>query len=105
MRISLLIAGVATVLMAGVLGFVSVPGVGGSEQASATHGKDCGIVSKGRRDYRVLGQRMRCGRARKGAKLYLREGRPLRGFSCNGDAGAYEFICGSGGKTYRAKRL
>lgn len=99
------IAGAGVVLFACALGLFGAPGVGGPEQALAGHGKNCGIVSQGRRDYRVLGQRMRCGRARKGAKLYLREGRPLRGFSCGGETDIYEFICGNGGKTYRAQRL
>lgn len=78
---------------------------GGVEPAAASHGKNCGIVTKGARDYRVLGKRMRCQRARKGARLYLRQGRALRGFSCAAPAGQYEFICGRGAKTYRAKRL
>ena len=73
--------------------------------ALATHGKNCGIVAKGGNDYRVLGKRMRCGRARKGARRYLRGNGALRGFSCTDDADPYEFICGSGSKTYRAERL
>jgi hypothetical protein len=103
MRLALLIAAVSVVALSGAFGLGPIGG--GPDEALATHGKNCGIVSKGSRNYRVLGQRLRCGRARKGARLYLREGRPLRGFSCAGPAGVYEFICGSGGKTYRAKRL
>lgn len=77
------------------------------ERASAGHGKNCGIVTKGSRNYRVWAQQMRCGRARKGAKRYLRRGKPLRGFTCNDDEGPYEFICfrGGGEKNYRAERL
>ena len=85
---------------------LGVPVLGGPDPAFAGHGKNCGIVTKGSKDYRVWGQRMKCKRAKKGARLYLREGRGLRGFSCTDDAGrTYVFICGSGGKTYRAQRL
>ncbi len=80
--------------------------LGGPDPAFAGHGKNCGIVTKGARDYRVWGQRMKCKRAKKGTRIYLRERRALRGFSCTDDGGEfYVFICGSGGKSYRAQRL
>ena len=51
------------------------------EPTLAGHGKNCGIVTKGSKDYRVWGQRMKCRRAKRGTRIYLREGRALRGFS------------------------
>jgi hypothetical protein len=76
-----------------------------SEPAHATHGKNCGVIAKGARDFRVLGKRLPCRRAKQGTRLYLRERHGLPGFSCTGDAGVYAFICGKGAKTYRAQRL
>jgi hypothetical protein len=78
---------------------------GSPEPAAATDGKNCGLMSKGSRDYQIVARNMRCKKARRGARLYLREGRPLPGFSCGGETPEYKFICGRGSKTYRAHKL
>ncbi len=76
------------------------------ERAIAGHqGKDCGIVSKGSRDYRVRAQQLKCGKARKGAKRYLKGGKSLSGFGCDEPDGRIEFFCKSGNKVYWALRL
>jgi len=64
---------------------------------------DCGIVSQGSRDYRVKKMKMSCEKARKGAKRYLRTGKPRRGFDCapTGEG----FYCQDPPKAYWAVRL
>lgn len=81
-------------------------GVSGPERAAAGHqGKNCGIMSKGARDYRVRAQQLDCDKARRGAKRYLRREEALTGFDCDEPAGRIEFFCKSGAKVYWAVRL
>ena len=91
---------IAVLALAGTLLATGAP-----EPAAASDGKDCGLMSKGSRDYQIVARNMRCKRARRGARLYLREQRPLPGYSCGGSTPEYKFICGRGSKTYRAHKL
>jgi hypothetical protein len=76
------------------------------EDATAGHGRACGIVTKGGKDFKAYGQNIRCKKARRGARLYLRERRALDGFSCSRDVrGSIVFTCAKGGKSYSADRL
>lgn len=85
---------------------VGVVALGDADRAGAVHGgKSCGIVSEGSRDYRVRAQKLKCKKARRGAKRYLRSGRGLAGFACDEPAGRTEFFCKSGTKVYWAVRL
>jgi hypothetical protein len=66
-------------------------------------------VAKGNIDYLVLGKKVGCEDARKGARKYLKKGKELRGFNCKDNVGDYKFVCknptSSGTKSYRAQRL
>lgn len=80
------------------------------DEAEATHGRQCGVVGKGNRDYLVLAKKVGCRKGRKGAKRFLKKGKALRGFKCSKNVGAYEFVCKKrsgrrGALSYRAQRL
>jgi hypothetical protein len=84
----------------------AVASLGAPEAASARHqGRDCGIVSKGERDYRVRAQQLSCDKAVRGANRYLRSGSALAGFACDDPAGRIQFFCKSDTKVYWAVRL
>ena len=94
--------------MAVVVGLLALVAFTGTvpDDAAAGHGRACGIVSKRGKDFKVYGQNIRCRRARRGARLYLRHRRPLDGFSCSRDVrGPIVFTCLKGGKSYSADRL
>jgi hypothetical protein len=77
----------------------------GVPSAQAGHdARNCGIVSKGAHDYRVHSMQMSCKKARKGAKRYLRTGKPRAGFDCAPTAGN-SFYCQKPPKAYWAERL
>ena len=77
-----------------------VPGV-----ANAGHsGKDCGIVSRGSKDYRVHAMHVKCKAARKASKKYLRSGEPRSGFDCAPTEGG-SFYCQNPPKAYWGIRL
>jgi hypothetical protein len=73
--------------------------------ASAGHGgKDCGVVSRGAKDYRVNAKHMKCKAARKGSVKYLRSKEPRSGFDCAPTAGG-SFYCQDPPKAYWGTRL
>lgn len=83
-----------------------VAGAGAPESADAGHpGKRCGIVSKGPRDYKVTANKLKCKKARKGTKKYLRKKKGLKGFSCAEPAGPIVFFCKRGTQVYSAELL
>jgi hypothetical protein len=93
-------------LAAAVTLAVALAGVAAPERAAAGHdGRECGIYTKGSRDYRVRSQQLSCDKARRGTKRYLRSGEALTGFNCEEPAGRIEFFCKSGTKVYWALRL
>lgn len=77
-----------------------VPGV-----ASAGHGgRDCGVVSRGSKDYRINAMHMKCKAARKGSVKYLRSKEPRSGFDCAPTAGS-SFYCQNPPKAYWGVQL
>jgi hypothetical protein len=96
---------VGLALGASGLGFGPAGG-GVIEEASAVH-RPCGVITKGSRAYRVYQNNLRCRKARRGVRKYLRGDGPLRGFSCDRSDPNYSFYCrnSSGRKAYAAKRL
>ena len=67
--------------------------------------KKCAIVSKGTRDYRVRAMAMKCDRAERGAKRFLRTGEPLTGFTCTEADERTPFFCKREQQAYWAVRL
>ncbi len=55
--------------------------------------KKCAVISRGAADYRVRAVAMKCDPAERGAKRFLRSGRPLAGFTCSEAQGATPFLC------------
>ena len=89
----------AVALIAAMALLLAAPGAAGAGHAS----KKCGIVAKGASDWRVKAGGVRCGRARDGIRLYLRNGGELRGFFCSRTGG---FIyCAKGSRHYSGQRL
>ena len=81
-------------------------GVAPAERATAGHaGQNCGIVSKGSRDYRVRAQQLSCKAARSGVLLYLRKHEARPGFKCGPLPGRTLFYCKNGAKVYWAVKL
>ena len=77
----------------------------GASPAAASHGKGCGVVSKGSGDYSVRARVMSCRSARKWVRSYLRNGARPSGFSCVDPAGSIRVYCSRGSKSYWATRL
>lgn len=73
--------------------------------AGASHGKSCGVVSKGASDYRVTARVLTCRSARKWVRRYLRDRGKPRGYSCVDPAGSVRVYCSRGSKSYWATRL
>ena len=73
--------------------------------APASHGKDCGIVSAGSRDYRVSARAMSCRSARKWTGRFLREGSRPRGYTCVNPAGSIRVYCSRASRSYWATRI
>ena len=75
--------------------------------ASAGHkSKNCGVVAKGSRDYRVKARAMKCKHARKWARAFLRSRRRAPGFRClNPPDRKIPFFCSKGVKAYWVVRL
>ena len=67
--------------------------------------KKCAIVSDGPADYRVRAQSMKCDPAERGAKRFLRKGKPLDGFSCTEADEQTPFFCKRDAQAYWAVRL
>jgi hypothetical protein len=96
---------VSALALAAVL-VAALVAVDGPDRAVAGHqGTDCGIVSKGSKDYRVRAQQLKCKKARRGAKRYLKGGKALDGYGCDEPAGRIQFFCKSGNKVYWALKL
>jgi hypothetical protein len=75
------------------------------QAAPAAHAKRCGIVTKRSRDYLVRARRIKCRRARRWTRAYLRRGREARGFACYRTDGRTVFYCSRGSRYYWAERL
>lgn len=73
--------------------------------ATAAHGKDCGVVSKGAGDYRVRARVMGCRPARRWIARYLADGSRPSGYSCVNPSGPIRVYCSRGSKSYWATRL
>jgi hypothetical protein len=74
--------------------------------AEAGHiSKNCGIVGKGSRDYRVKTRLMKCRHARKWARAFLRSHKVAPRFRCDNPPGRVTFFCFKGQKAYWAQRL
>ena len=75
------------------------------QATSAAHAKRCGIVAKRARDFRVRARGIKCSRARRWTRAYLRERREAPGFDCASTSGRTVFYCSRGGRYYWAERL
>ena len=77
----------------------------GPGPAGASHGTNCGVVSKGASDFRVTARVLACRSARKWVRRYLRDRGKPRGYSCVDPAGSVRVYCSRGSKSYWATRL
>lgn len=77
----------------------------GASPAPTSHGRGCGVVSTGSKDYSVKARVMSCRSARKWVRRYLRNRAKPSGFSCVDPAGSIRVYCSRGSKSYWATRL
>ncbi len=92
-------------LLAVLIGGLIVGGAPSPAGAGHVGTKKCSIVSHGGSDYRVRATSMKCDPAERGAKRFLRSGKPLDGFSCTEAEGATPFFCKRAQQAYWAVLL
>jgi hypothetical protein len=76
-----------------------------ASQSLPTAPKNCGKIMDGR--YKVKADQVRCGKARKRSKRYIRSGWRPDGYSCKSydSSTSLKFRCWKGQRTYFAIRL
>jgi hypothetical protein len=89
---------IATILAAGL---AAVP----AQPAPASHGKSCGIVSRGSADYRVAARVISCRSAKTWVKRYLKRRAKPSGWACTDPPGSIRVYCSKATKAYWATRL
>ena len=86
-----------------IVALVAVSMLGVAADAPAGHAKNCGLVTKGTRDYRVRANAVTCDFARTWSKRFLRRSSRPSGWSCSRPSGKITFYCRRGSKYYYAE--
>jgi hypothetical protein len=89
---------IAAVLAAALAAIPAAP-------APASHGKSCGIVSRGSADYRVEARVISCRSAKTWVKRYLKRRAKPSGWTCTDPPGSIRVYCSRATKAYWATRL